>query len=40
MHLEDLLYCDLDEKKKQKSIKQSQKLWHVLIKTYDKGKNY
>ncbi len=34
--LEYLLYCELNEEEKAKAIKQSQKLWHVLVRVYDK----
>lgn len=34
--LEDLLYCNLTEDKKEKYSKQVKKLWTVLVKAYDK----
>ncbi len=36
--LEDLLYCELTQKKKVKYSKQAKKLWVTLVKAYNKKK--
>ena len=36
--LEDLLYCELTDEQKEKSIKDAKKLWKLLVKAYDKKK--
>ena len=36
--LEDLLYCELTCEQKGKSIKNTKKLWTLLVKAYDKKK--
>ena len=36
--LEDLLYCELTDEQKEKSIKNAKKLWTLLVKAYDKKK--
>lgn len=36
--LEDLLYCELTDEQREKSIKGAKKLWTLLVKAYDKKK--
>ena len=36
--LEDLLYCELTDEQKEKSIKDVNKLWILLVRAYDKKK--
>lgn len=38
--LENLLYCELTQKKKIKYSKQAKKLWTTLVKAYDKKSSY
>lgn len=36
--LEDLIFCELTDEQKEKSIKDAKKLWTLLVKAYDKKK--